>query len=222
MRQLLTLLFAIILSTATYAQDNTLKFLGIPVDGSKSEIISALEQKGFKKLVIDNEQVLVGDFIGRKSTIIVHAHRNSVDRISVSYWYCVDAAQIKIDFNNLLTQFNNIDKYVSLSENSPIPDIENIRYEMTVNDKRYYASWYLKPEFTDDERAKYADLIEELEKKTEAELTQDEISRASSALEFILSKLTGQVWFTIQQYNSGYSIMIYYDNLKNRPNGEDL
>ena len=30
------------------------------------------------------------------------------------------------------------------------------------------------------------------------------------------------VWFTIDEYGSGYRILMYYDNLYNRSNGEDL
>ena len=38
----------------------------------------------------------------------------------------------------------------------------------------------------------------------------------------IIDLLTGCVWFTIHQIEGKYSIGLYYDNLNNRPNGEDL
>ena len=31
-----------------------------------------------------------------------------------------------------------------------------------------------------------------------------------------------QVWFTIMQFNSQYLIALFYDNLYNQANGEDL
>lgn len=38
------------------------EFLGVPVDGTKKEVFSALEKKGFKKV---DEETLSGNFLGK-------------------------------------------------------------------------------------------------------------------------------------------------------------
>ena len=48
MRKFLTLLAMIAISASVFAQKEVTKFLGIPVDGSPTEMIKKLKAKGFK------------------------------------------------------------------------------------------------------------------------------------------------------------------------------
>jgi len=50
----------------------------------------------------------------------------------------------------------------------------------------------------------------------------DELGRNIHLLKAIEKKIIGHVWFKITEYYGKYYISMYYDNLKNRPNGEDL
>ena len=56
----------------------------------------------------------------------------------------VDEAQIKIRFNNLVSQFENNKRYISLDKYT-LSDEEDISYEMTVNKKNYDAVFYQVP-----------------------------------------------------------------------------
>ena len=181
MKQLITMLFALFASIAISAQTNSnvLKFMGIPVYGSKTEVIQKLKEKGFKYDSIND--CLTGQFNGIDSRIFISTNKNKVDRIVVFGPTTLSTASIRIEYNNLLHQFNNNSKYTTIGENKFIPENEDISYEITAHDKRYDAQFYLK------------DII-----------TQ------------------GMVWFTIFRYYGEYYIGIYYDNLNNRPNGEDL
>ena len=97
-------------------------------------------------------------------------------------------------------------------EPQPIPDDEDISYEMLVHKKRYDTSFYLKVNFTEEE-------LKDMEEKT-SNMTEDEANLyfGTKALE----NISGQVWFTISEHYGKYYISLYYDNLKNRANGEDL
>lgn len=180
MKQLITTLFALFASIAISAQTNSnvLKFMGIPVDGSKTEVIQKLKEKGFKYDSIND--CLTGQFNGQDSHIIVSTNKNKVDRIIVRNTTGTDETNVCINYNNLLYQFNNNSKYITTVENKPIPEDEDISYEMSIHNKRYEAVFY--PE----------------------SITQ------------------GCVWFMIYEFNSKYYIVIFYENLNNRPNGEDL
>lgn len=212
-KKLLSFTAALLLSVSLFAQTEApIKFLGIPVDGTKVAMIKALVEKGFEHDKSSGEDVLIGDFNGRKTHIFIHTNRNKVDRIYVAYADPVDVAQIKIDYNNLLRQFKDNEKYIELEEQEPISDREDISYELTVHNKRYDATFWVKPPI---------ELMTQLGKETEG---MDEDEAYEHVFNKLFDALTGQVWFTINEYHGfdRYYISIYYDNLQNRPNGEDL
>ena len=136
MKNLLVIL-TIIFSCTVNAQDVT-KFLGIPVDGSKSEMIQKLKAKGFRELTYEDETILEGEFNGHDVNVYIVTNKDKVYRIMVCDANTVDARSIQIRFNNLCEQFKNNPKYFSAGDYT-IPDEEDIPYEMTVHDKRYEA-----------------------------------------------------------------------------------
>ena len=50
MKKILSLAVLLVFSLAMYAQKDVTKFLGIPVDGTKSEMIKKLKEKGFTEV----------------------------------------------------------------------------------------------------------------------------------------------------------------------------
>ena len=147
MKRLIILLVTFLLSISVFAQNTApISFLGIPIDGTKANMVKAIERKGFEHIKTnDGEDFLIGEFNGRESYILIGTNRNKVYRIIVAYKNDVSEAQIKIDYNNLLYQFKESEKYVEWEENLPIPDDENISYEITVNKKTYDAAFWAKP-----------------------------------------------------------------------------
>lgn len=184
------------LTLTGYAQHEVTKFLGIPVDGSKSEMIRKLKAKGFQSTEVDG--VLKGEFNGREAYISIQTNRNKVWRITVFDAIPSDETQIKIRFNNLCDQFSNNSRYVSLGKQT-IPEEENISYEITVNKKQYQAVFYQWPS-----------------NKEAASLSDEAINSLKDDADKRL------VWFTIQQEGIGYDIILFYENGYNQANGDDL
>ena len=223
----LTLTLATIVAVAqTPAQ---FKFLGVPVDGKKSSFIIQLIQKGFKYDV--KEDMLTGKFNGMESNIMVSENDGKVDRVYVIDENGCDEAQIRIRYNTLLQQFKSNEKYLELDENQPLPDDEDISYEMTVHSKIYEATFYFNPIYgwTDEDNMKMAaNLRAELDAQIESgeykDPTEEKTTQILQAMAAhkLLGMLDGQVWFRIVKRYGDYYIAMYYDNLKNRPNGEDL
>lgn len=223
----ITLLFSI----AAFAQNDVTKFLGIPVDGTKSEMIQKLKQKGFTyNYSLD---CLEGEFNGNDVQISIVTNNNKVWRIVVCDAYPTSSeSQIKIRFNNLCRQFSNNDKYIksNIFAEYEIGEKEDISYELTVHDKHYQASYY-QISSVDDINIDTAEIIENIQNKyTEEE--RKNLTNEERLLEFIdifdnyiLKKISHKsVWFTIfKSFNGrGYEIVLYYDNRLNRANGEDL
>lgn len=134
----------LLLSGAAQAQMDVTRFLGIPVDGSKSEMIRQLKEKGFRSTQYDNE-ILEGEFNGFDVEIFIATNNNKVCRIGIKDAYSTDESSIKIRFNHLCKQFENNPKYFALEDDQTIPDKEDISYEMSVHKKRYQAAFYQKP-----------------------------------------------------------------------------
>ena len=234
MKRLLSFVIGILImcSTVFGQSEGTLKFLGIPVDGSKSEMVAALKSKGFR--YDSNSGFLVGDFNGMESHIGIVENHGKVYRVVVFDANTYDAGQIKIRFNNLIHQFENSNgKYYYIDQNEMIPEDEDISYEINVHDKQYSATFIYNPLYGNDElRDKLVnEVVEEnkllLEKKgiTPEEFYSDKdnyIQVFSSIVDKIFQMSKGSVWFQIFEYYGKYYIGLYYDNLINSPNGEDL
>ena len=148
MKKILLFLMLCFISIFGMAQTDVTKFLGIPVDGSKSEMIRKLKTKGFKQSP-DVADVLIGKFNGTDVYVYIVTNNDKVCRIMVCDANTMDEASIRIRFNVLCEQFKNNSKYRSFSDEDPkIKEGEDISYEMTVNHKRYEADFYQIPETT--------------------------------------------------------------------------
>ena len=240
MKRLLSFVIGILIMCFTVfgQSESTLKFLGIPVDGSKSEMVAALKDKGFR--YDSNSGFLVGDFNGRESNIVIVENHGKVYRVVVFDANTSDEGQIKIRFNNLIHQFENSNgKYYYTVPNNPIPEDEDISYEISVNNKQYSAEFIYNPLYGNDELRDRLinEVIEELglekikDEKTAGGITYGEFYSDKDKYNQLISSLVGlkiiqmsnsSVWFTICNHYGEYFIGIYYDNLINKPNGEDL
>ncbi len=229
MKRLILAAMMILFATTANAQKDVTKFLGIPVDGTKAEMIQKLKAKGFTSKVYDSE-ILEGEFNGEKVDIHIVTDNNKVYRIAVHDQVTRDESQIIIRFNTLCRQFEKNSKYTSISDDQTIPDTENIYLGIKARNKQYQAS-YSQVDLTDsilmrNVGARGAELLlqrytqEELDAKSEEEI-MSEIRKISGELlfELLASK---SVWFTISEYGGKFYISMYYDNEYNRSNGEDL
>jgi len=216
------ILFSVALLTTSislFAQKDVTKFMGIPIDGFKAEMIQQLKRKGFVSSVSD-KNILEGEFNGIQVNIRVATNNNKVCRIMLYDVYQMDETDIKIRFNRLCQQFKNNSNYISLDDYT-IADDENIAYELTVHDKRYEAIFYQKPSAMDS--TEMANKLKEsvLTKYTQQELENptDEIPKdiykmsLDYATELILKK---PVWFMISKFAGRYYITMFYDNEYNR------
>lgn len=131
---------------------------------------------------------------------------------------------IKIRFNNLCRQFKKNEKYLMLSLLPEISDDEDISYKMTVENKRYEATFSQRIDLKKSEEEVRSELLkiyskEKLDNPTEEE--NEEIR--SKEYEIIIDKwYKRSVWFMIDGEYGRYRILMYYDNGYNRSDGEEL
>lgn len=219
----LTMLMVVMVCNAQEKKDVT-KFMGIPVDGTKSEMIHKLKAKGFKYDV--KHDCLKGEFNGYEVEIRVVTNKNKVYRIVVLNAIGVDESSIKNRFNTLCHQFEQNERYVPaiLVGKYEIDEDEDISYEMLIHNKIYEADFY-QVDFDSVKLSKY--IIERLNDMYTSEelsnLTENEKEREKIVMKLCLQYVSKKsVWFRIRNDYGKYYIAIYYDNEYNAPNGDDL
>lgn len=212
--------------TQVYPKERVVtKFLGIPVDGTKKEMTQKLINKGYD--YNNTYDYLEGEFNGYSVKIHIVTNNNKVYRILVEDAYPINESDIKIRFNRLCKQFDNNDRYISLS-NYELSEQEDISYEMSVHNKRYEASYYQIDKTIDSitiakeiqgfiydkyGNDKNLDNLTDLEKQ----------SVVCDYLLYYIEKFSkNSVWFMINEKYGKYQILMYYDNGYNQANGEDL
>ena len=212
-----------LLSIVIYAQKDVSKFLGIPVDGYKTEMKQKLIAKGYNPRKVGKNEFLEGEFNGVDVHIYIATNNNKVYRIMVCDVNTLNEADIKTRFNRLVSQFENNKRYASLNDYT-IKESEDISYEMTVNNKNYEALFYQKTDTLALKETLKKELLktytaEQLENPTE-EISKEAIALATRiSMDIIFKK---PVWFRICENYGEYYISIYYDNEYNHADGEDL
>ena len=101
---------------AIYAQKDVTTFLGIPIDGFKSEMKQKLIAKGYSPKKFGNNEFLEGEFNGVDVRLYIGTNNNKVYRIMVCDANTRSEADIKTRFNRLVSQFENNKRYVSLED----------------------------------------------------------------------------------------------------------
>lgn len=232
MKKLITLSVLMLMVAMLNAQVEVTKFLGIPVDGTKYEMISKLKAKGYTWN--SNLECLEGEFNGRDVQIYVVTNNNKVYRILVVDKNYLNETDIRIRFNTLLSQFKKNDRYIAPFgvSNEPIEEDENIFTNIRINKKRYQAS------FIQLDNKFIADTVlfrNKLEQYLYSRYTNEEIKEVRDkmqedtyfAFQFITEMYeewfgNNSVWFMIDEKYGKYRILLFYDNNNNAANGEDL
>ena len=228
MKKLIFSLLATLLTLSLYAQNDVTTFLGIPVDGFKSEMRQKLIAKGFTPKKVGTNEYLEGEFNGTDVHTYIATNNNKVYRIMVCDANTQDEANIKIRFNRLVNQFKNNKKYTSLDQYT-ISETEDISYEMNVHKKNFDALFYQNPDMEKVDTLALQNKIreqllkkykpEQLENPTEEMNQEAQAIAMSIGMDMIFKK---PVWFRICESYGEYYITMYYDNEYNHANGEDL
>ena len=235
MRELLCMAFlALSCFLANGQNPGVVKFLDIPVDGTKSEMISRIKEKGFG--YYSGKDCLYGKYNGKYVDVFIETNHGAVYWVIVKY-YTGSEMNVIDEYNELLEQFNRNKKYITPRENVKIPRGEHIAYEMSMNHKRYSATYYyLSPDvFTTEEADRIRAVMDRVRGASRDSIKAHSSDIAISLLpedwsdEYLMeyntkwpTLLNGQVWFAIVPDDGEFTITINYQNVNNSPDGEDL
>ena len=215
-----TITYTFVSSGLVDTDETTLKFVGIPIGGTKEHMIEALRANNFEKEPYDD--YMTGMFNGENVRVFLSTNHGIVDRVKVVYPYCSETNNTQIKYNVLLSRFNRNSKYVCVNPRTEIPADEKIYWKLEANTKAYEAVYfYLHPDVNAKDWIElFKQEYQKRYKKPLQGLSYDEIEEALFCLPMkISSAVNGVVWFTMASTNT---IVINYINFKNRPRGEDL
>lgn len=225
MKRIFTILAAVCMAASMMAETYPTKFLGIPIDGTKEEMIRKIQAKGFTLHREYGQEYLSGEFNGSEVHIYVATNNNKVYRIMVSDQKMCTEGQIRISFNNLMQQFQDNSKYLPyVIGQTFIPIEEDISYEMTVKSKLYDAKFVQITHEADTSilQQDMLNVLQDIPTSLLQELEPDVLANYCFANACIKQYEKNMVWFRIYEYKGEYYLTIYYDNLYNKANGEDL
>ena len=215
-----TITYTFVSSGLVDTNETALKFVGVPIGGTKEQMCNALKAKGFEEK--SYEEFMTGMFNGENVKVFISTNHGIVDRIKVLYPSCSEANDTRIKYNTLLSRFNRNAKYVCVNPRPEVLPDEGIYMNLHKNNKYYDAFYfYIHPEVN------ARDWVEELKQEYQKRynrplpgLSYEEMEEALFCLPMKVSaSVSGVVWFTM---TSIHSIEINYINFKNRPRGEDL
>ena len=233
MRQLFLIIGMTLISVLLKAENYPTKFLGIPIDGTKQEMIKKLEEKGF---VYDEEtDWLTGEFNGKDVILKIRTNNRKVYYVAVIYKYFYTGEEVKKEYNILLKQFENNEQYIPFNlGQEPIPIEEDIDYEIKANEKIYSAG-FLQITHEADSNLVYNDSFKDCTKKVIKLIPSDKLGD-ETYIHSISDKLAYICWHEelktlyannlvkvgIEEVSGKYNLIIFYENGYNKSKGEDL
>lgn len=215
-----TITYTFVSSGLAETDDSVLRFVGVPIGGSKETMFEALKARGFEKVYLDD--YMTGVFNGENVQVHFSTNHGIVDVVKVVYPYCSEENDTRIKYNLLLSRFNRNAKYICVNPRVEVPIDERIYWKLDANSKHYDAIYFfLRPEINANDWV--ADFKQEYHKRNNKPLeglSYEEMEEALFSLPMRVSAaISGVVWFTMVDI---HRININYVNLNNRPRGEDL
>lgn len=225
MKRVISILL-IMIPLMVFGQKDVTTFLGIPVDGRKTNFIQCLKKKGFVLDYHSDNGTLYGKFNGNDVVVYIQTNNDKVCRIIVSDKNETrNETDIKIKFNKLIHQFQNNEKYTEYPlPNEEISEDTDLSHEISVKNKRFQAEFYQRALEVDSiDSEKLSDIQKRIEEAQSAKNTTAALEIFGELDSFYRKYLKNKlVWFMINENYGRYSISIFYENGYNMANGEDL
>lgn len=158
MKRLFVLIAVSLLSAGLYAQKDVTKFLGIEVDGTRASFIQKLRAKGFT-VNRYKDDILDGEFNGEKVNIAIFEQGNKVWKVLVGDVAMRNETQIKMRFNDLVSQFESNPNYYPPSNDQRIAEDEDLGYGISILERAYQAFFIQRGNVESDKKLVWIEIM---------------------------------------------------------------
>ena len=234
MRKLLLLAFVFtMLTVQTITGAQTTRFLGIPVDGPKSEMVQKLIEKVYNYHA--DEDYFTGFYFGSPVYLFIQTVNGKVSRVVVYDIPQRSEDEIRDRFNLVYDKFKMSSRYTQYQSDTKIAEKESIARKMRQHKKLYKAVFnQVKEEPANPQNIVLASQApEEGETINERLLNDDYTERRrrihAKALAHINEHVVesnetnlNKVWFAISEKFGKFALILFYDNIANLLDEERL
>ena len=218
----LTVMFLMITVTAIGKVEIT-RFLGIPVDGPKDEMVMNLKAKGYT--YNSDEDYFTGYYFGHPVYLFIQTNNEKVSRIILYDVIQRNEEEIKYRFNDIYTQFITSDRYERMNKRDKSLTADyDLAYEMKFHKYLHKAVFKQVKAVETDEYIKRACAPAVTEHEIDFEALADDFrehrrrmyARAlGHANRHDENSFPSQVWFVISERFGKFGMVLMYDNVRN-------
>ena len=133
MKRIVVFLVLFVNSVVMFGKRDVTRFMGIPVDGTKSEMLEKLKANGFASFTKEKD-ILQGECDGRMVNVYLETYHDKVWQVVVADVYTLDGEGIKERFNGLCEQFSSDPDYfgrILTEDGNVIPDSVDVETMMS-------------------------------------------------------------------------------------------
>ncbi len=220
MAQIIFTLLILLSSLTIYAQKDVTKFLDIPVEGDKAEMIQKLENKGFKyDIYLD---ILTGNLNNTNVIVYISTHNNAVSNIIVADTTSYDRNNIALRFNELLSNFENNPNYTKAMGQEIFLHTDMVEDNVS---EHIFNTHSKSAVFLQENRNQILTKIKHrlLHKYSEEQILNPNpvfsiyCDIQIEIINYAQSEAKKQVVFYIKEQNGKYNLILSYQNLYNIP-----
>ena len=242
MKRIVFLLVAVMCSLMAAGQENptglaaqqkqlpvnpTITFLGVPVDGTKSDVINALTSRGFAYDL--DEEGMLGEFEGEN--VFLHISENKAGKVYqiMVYFHTKESAKENIEvYNKLVNRFNaDSTNYWSFYEEELIPENVNLDSLIKEEEGEIWAEYLLTQQLDTAAYLQntFAALLSKFTPEQIKNPTEEQRSEMVAIMQQEISKLhSGRVFiglFKDEEEKGKYNVILYIYNQKNEDPEEE-
>lgn len=222
-RALLLTVISLMLSVYVFSKEETTRFLGIPVDGPKSEMIRKLQAKGYE--YVSEEDFFMGFYMGDPVYLFLQTVNDKVSRVIVYDIEQRTEEEIKYRFNSIYSRFAFNSRYERLGKRNLVltPD-DKLAYEMKRHNYIHKAVFkQVKVDEGDADIAKASAPAVGVHPVDMEQIKGDYRERRrrmhARAIGYVNrhtnESYKSQVWFVITERFGKFGVVMLYDNVPN-------
>ena len=222
-RAILLAVLSLMLSVYAFGKEETIRFLGIPVDGPKSEMIRKLQAKGYE--YVSEEDFFMGFYMGDPVYLFLQVVNEKVSRVIVYDIEQRTEEEIKYRFNSIYGRFASNRRYERLGKKNRILSPEDkLAYEMKRHKYVHKAVFkQVRVDEADAEIAKTSAPAVGVRPVDMEQIKGDYRERRrrmhARAIGYVNRHTTesykSQVWFVISERFGKFGVVMLYDNVLN-------
>ncbi len=217
-KRIITLAVSVLLPVLCLAQagGGGIRFLGIPVKGSRDAMYRELLDRGYRS---NQTGALIGVFNGSDVSVYIGTDGAWVNRIAV-HFPLENENEARSRYASLLKQFRRLPKYVEMPAENPPAD-DGLDAERRLAADGLSTTFFLTDEWN-RARIRFQSWLDVRTPPIVQSLGHPDEDLEKKWKEIVEDAVTGAVRLQVFAAEGRYRVVLFYDSLDSMPDGSDL